>query len=183
MGQVGPPRDARAVGVALGLGAVLGFALIATVAWWLPRPAMVGAPGQVQPALEDLKRIFARPAFVPTPADNPATPAKLALGQRLFEDQRLSVTGTIACASCHDPKPSFADGESTGRGVSGRRLVRHTPSLWNLAWSPLLMWDGRASSLEAQIRLPLTHPDEMGATFAHAVERLSADRQYTLAFA
>jgi hypothetical protein len=85
--------------------------------------------------------------------------------------QALSVTGTIACVSCHDPKLAFTDGESTGRGVSGRPLVRHTPSLWNVAWSPLLMWDGRADSLEDQIRLPLTHPDEMGATFQHAVER------------
>jgi cytochrome c peroxidase len=115
---------------------------------------------------------------VPAPADNPATPAKLALGRRLFEDKRLSVTGTIGCVSCHDPKLAFTDGESTGRGVSGRPLARHTPSLWNVAWSPLLMWDGRASNLEEQIRLPLTHPDEMGATFEHAVERLTPDLDY-----
>ena len=45
------------------------------------------------------------------------------------------------------------------------------------------MWDGRASSLEEQIRLPLTHPDEMGATYQHAVERFAADADYTRAFA
>ena len=35
------------------------------------------------------------------------SPAKIALGKRLFEDKELSSTGTIACASCHDPKLSF----------------------------------------------------------------------------
>jgi cytochrome c peroxidase len=184
MAQAGLPRDGRAVAVGLATGAMLGFALIAAIAAWWPRPlAIVGAARPAQPTLAELKRIFARPTFVPAPANNPATPAKLALGQRLFEDRRLSVTGTIACVSCHDPKLAFTDGESTGRGVSGRPLVRHTPSLWNVAWSPLLMWDGRADSLEDQIRLPLTHPDEMGATFQHAVERLSADLDYVSAFA
>ena len=164
-------------------GVVLGFALLAASLWWWPKPATVGTARQGQPTLEELKRTFARPTYLPAPADNPATPAKLALGQRLFEDKRLSVTGTISCSSCHDPKLALTDGESTGRGVSGRPLVRHTPSLWNVAFSPLLMWDGRASSLEDQIRLPLTHPDEMGATYQHAVERLSADADYVRAFA
>jgi cytochrome c peroxidase len=160
-----------------------GLALLAAAAWWWPKPIALAARGQAQPTLEELRRVFARPAFLPAPADNPVTPAKLALGLRLFEDKRLSVTGTIACASCHDPKLAFADGEGTSRGVSGRPLARHTPSLWNVAFSPLLMWDGRASSLEDQIRLPLTHPDEMGASYQHAVERLSADANYVRAFA
>lgn len=181
MGQGEPPRDAPPVGLGLA-AAVVGFALLAAVTWW-PRPAAVGATQQAQPTLQDLRRAFARPTFVPEPADNPATPAKVALGRRLFEDKRLSVTGTIGCVSCHDPKLAFTDGESTGRGVSGRPLARHTPSLWNVAWSPLLMWDGRASDLEEQIRLPLTHPDEMGATFEHAVERLTPDLDYVRAFA
>jgi cytochrome c peroxidase len=164
-------------------GVALGFILLSASLWWWPKPATIGATRPGQPTLEQLKRSFARPSYLPQPADNPATPAKLALGQRLFEDKRLSVTGTISCSSCHNPKLAFTDGEDASRGVSGRPLVRHTPSLWNVAWSPLLMWDGRASSLEDQIRLPLTHPDEMGATFQHAVERLAADADYTRAFA
>src|SRR5262245_14325082 len=35
------------------------------------------------------------------PADNPQTPEKIAPGQKLFFDGRLSVDGTVACASCH----------------------------------------------------------------------------------
>ena len=119
--------------------------------------------------LETLKAKFARPSALPSPAANAPTAATVALGQRLFFDKEFSATGTIACASCHDPKLAFSDGEATGRGVSGRRLVRHTPTLWNLAWSRLLFWDGRAPSLEAQVRFPVEHPDEMGDSLENAV--------------
>src|SRR6266576_7129089 len=43
------------------------------------------------------------------PADNPQTPEKISLGQRLFLDPRLSVDGTISCSTCHDPKLAFTD--------------------------------------------------------------------------
>src|SRR5882724_11949796 len=37
------------------------------------------------------------------PPDNPQTPEKIALGERLFFDGRLSADGTVACSTCHDP--------------------------------------------------------------------------------
>src|SRR5262245_449112 len=77
MGQGGLPRDAPSVGLGFAAGVVLGFALLGATLWWWPKPAAVAAR-QAQPTLEELKRIFARPTFVPAPADNPATPAKLA---------------------------------------------------------------------------------------------------------
>jgi cytochrome c peroxidase len=126
---------------------------------------------------------FQRPLFVPHPADNPATPARVALGKRLFEDKRLSADGTVACASCHDPRLAFGDGETTGKGITGRPLARHTPSLWNVAFSPVLFWDGRASSLEDQVRFPVEHPDEMGSTLEAAAQRLARDETYVRAFA
>ena len=67
--------------------------------------------------------------------------------------------------------------------MTGRRLARHTPSLWNVAWSPLLFWDGRAPSLENQIRFPVEHPDEMGSSLENAVDRFSRHDSYVRAFA
>jgi len=40
----------------------------------------------------------------PIPVENPQTPAKIALGQVLFWDEQLSVTGTVACGTCHMPR-------------------------------------------------------------------------------
>lgn len=131
-----------------------------------------------------LRQLFARPVGVPHPPDNPPTPEKIALGERLFNDVRLSGNGQISCASCHDARLGFADGTPRSRsGTSGRELIRHTPALWNLAWAPLLMWDGRAASLEAQIVLPVEHPDEMGGSLEKTVERLAANADMRNAFA
>ena len=139
--------------------------------------------GKAPDPLAALKAKFERPRFVPHPPGNSPSPEKIALGRRLFEDKALSSTGTIACASCHDPRLAFGDGEPMGKGVTGRRLVRHTPSLWNAAFSPLLFWDGRASSLEDQVRFPVEHADEMGSTLDAAALRLARDAGYVRAFA
>ncbi|MCK5257664.1 MAG: hypothetical protein KAQ81_16660, partial [Deltaproteobacteria bacterium] len=39
---------------------------------------------------------------LPIPADNPQTPEKIALGDKLFHDKRFSKTGEVNCATCHD---------------------------------------------------------------------------------
>lgn len=45
----------------------------------------------------------------PVPTGNPQTPAKIALGQAIFWDEQLSVTGTVACGTCHAPKGGGSD--------------------------------------------------------------------------
>jgi cytochrome c peroxidase len=170
-----------AAAAALLVGSLLGFAAVAALEL-LPaiKPAGAQTAGD---NLAALRAKFARPTFVPNPPGNLPTTAKVVLGKRLFEDKSLSVNGTKACISCHDPKLSFTDGEPTGQGVTGRPLVRHTPTLWNVAWSPLLFWDGRASSLEDQVHFPVEHPDEMGSSLADGAARLSRDDSYVRAFA
>ena len=56
---------------------------------------------------------------LPAPDDNLLTPAKAAVGRRLFTDKRLSSDGTVACASCHDPARAFSDGRAVAVGVAG----------------------------------------------------------------
>lgn len=60
----------------------------------------------------------------PIPAGNPQTPAKINLGKALFWEEQLSVTGTVACGSCHrpsnagtDPRSLFANAGSTHPGA------------------------------------------------------------------
>ncbi len=59
--------------------------------------------------------------------------------------------------------------------MSGGDLQRNTPSLWNLAWSRSYFWDGRAPSLEAQVRAPIESPEEMGGDWPAILARLEAD--------
>jgi cytochrome c peroxidase len=168
-------RELAAAAVAFAVAMFLGVTLTGAL-----RPLPRTQEGQPAAALA---ASFARPNFVPHPVDNPPTPAKVALGKRLFQEVDLSATGTTACATCHDPRLAFADGEAKGRGVSGRRLPRHTPSLWNVAFAPLLFWDGRASSLEEQVRYPVEHPDEMASTLDGAADRLRRRGDYLADFA
>lgn len=151
------------------------------------RVAVAETPAAIRKAPVDdlaaLKAKFRRPDSVPFPADNPYSEAKRVLGERLFSDTRLSADASISCASCHDRRKGFADGLAHGKGVPGRPLARHTPTLWNLAFASHVFWDGRARSLEEQVAGPISSPDEMAQPVPQAVERLAADPAVAGAFA
>lgn len=125
------------------------------------------------------------------PADNRMTAAKIELGRRLFYDADLSIDGTMACATCHEQRHAFADGNATHPGVHGDSGKRNVPGLANVGWAPTLTWaDPRVTRLEAQALIPLlgTDPIEMGMAGKEAelARRLSADacyrRQFRTAF-
>ena len=115
---------------------------------------------------------------MPVPKDNPLTPAKIALGKRLFNDNRLSADETMSCASCHDPQHDFSDQRMAALGIYGRRGPRRVPRLINRAYGSSFFWDGRAASLEAQVLQPIANPNEMGMTVDEALQRIKADRSY-----
>src|SRR6266851_3024203 len=84
------------------------------------------------------------------PADNPQTPEKIELGQRLFFDGRLSADGTVACSTCHDPARAFTDGRASSIGIKGRVGQRNAPTILNAMYNKTQFWDGRAKTLEEQ---------------------------------
>lgn len=116
------------------------------------------------------------------PKDNPSTLAKVALGKMLFFDPRLSSTKKVSCASCHIPKYGFSNGQRFGTGVKGLRTARNVPTLYNVAYSPLLFWDGRARSLEEQALMPIQHPKEMAMSLEALVNRLNKVEAYRKKF-
>lgn len=84
------------------------------------------------------------------PADNPMSAEKVALGEQLFFDRRLSGDGTHACSSCHLCEDGLTDGLPTAVGAFGKKLPRSSPTLWNIGYHREFYWDGRSASLEAQ---------------------------------
>ena len=104
------------------------------------------------------------------PADNPITPAKVALGRDLFYETKLSVNNTKACASCHSVSESFSDaGNAISVGATGQRGSRNAPGLMNVAYDTTFFWDGRASSLEMQAGMPILNSIELGNSDSNAV--------------
>jgi cytochrome c peroxidase len=103
------------------------------------------------------------PAAVPIPDTNPLTAEKIALGRRLFFDQRLSPNDTMSCAVCHVPAQGFTVHESRlAVGFKGKTTKRNSPTLYNVAYQQLLFHDGREFTLEDQSIAPLTSAAEMG---------------------
>ena len=142
-----------------------------------------GQPSALDPAqLETLKKQFVAPKTVPFPADNPPTPEKLALGQKLFFEPGISGSGQLACASCHDARHGFSDGEVRSIGVKGTPLARHTQTIVNMAWAKIFFWDGRAKTLEQQSVMPISTEDEMGMTHEVMTTKLRADAAYRRQF-
>jgi cytochrome c peroxidase len=117
------------------------------------------------------------------PPNNPQTPEKIALGEKLFFDGRLSANGTVACASCHDPRLAFTDGRPVSVGIGNRMGQRNAPTVLNALYNKTQFWDGRAASLEQQAGLPIVNPVEMGQpTLESAVARIAAIPEYRATF-
>jgi len=117
------------------------------------------------------------------PADNPQTPEKISLGQRLFFDRRLSVDGTVSCSTCHDPARAFTDRKPTSVGIKGRVGQRNAPTVLNTLYNKTQFWDGRVNTLEEQAPLPIVNSVEMGQpNLDAAVAQIAAVGDYQQAF-
>ena len=117
------------------------------------------------------------------PANNPMTAEKVVLGEMLFFDKRLSASGSVSCAVCHDPANAFTDHQTVSTGTSGNTGTRNAPTILNAMFNEQLFWDGRAGSLEEQAKQPLTNPLEMGmGSYEVVVERVSAIPEYQKEF-
>lgn len=117
------------------------------------------------------------------PPDNPQTPEKISLGQKLFFDRRLSVDGSISCSTCHDPAFAFTDRKPTSVGVKSRVGQRNAPTILNALYNKTQFWDGRVKTLEEQAALPIVNSVEMGhPNLDAAVAQIATVTEYRQAF-
>jgi cytochrome c peroxidase len=107
------------------------------------------------------------------PPSNPMTKGKVELGRQLYFDPRVSLDGTVSCASCHDPAKGWTDNAPTSTGIDGQVGGRSAPTVLNTAYGRTMFWDGRAPSLEGQAQGPIQNKIEMGdQSYKQIVERL-----------
>lgn len=130
---------------------------------------------------------FVVPTGWPAPvydfAANPLTQEGVALGRRLFYDGQLSKDGNFPCASCHQQFAAFATLEHPlSHGFNNALTTRNAPALFNLAWQPLFMDDGRIARLDEQPLTPLMAPDEMAADIHSVLRQLRKDSAYRRLF-
>src|SRR5438093_5352654 len=119
------------------------------------------------------------------PAGSEPTPEKVALGEKLFNDKRISVNDKVSCATCHDPAKGFVDHKPLAEGVAApaKRTQRNSPTVLNAMFNAVQFWDGRAPSLEEQAKLPILNPIEMGQKSSDdVVNKLRGIAEYRTAF-
>lgn len=121
---------------------------------------------------------------VPIPADNPQSPEKIKLGDKLFHDKRFSSTGQVSCATCHDAKKAFTDSPlRVSEGIYKLKGTRNAPTVINTAYFHSMFWDGREPSLEEQSKGPMVNPVEMGLPNHDPVLKIvRTDPEYVKAF-
>jgi cytochrome c peroxidase len=124
--------------------------------------------------------------ITPIPPPLRADSLKLALGERLFGDTRLSADGNLACSSCHDIRTSGADGGSSRTAKDGSTPSFDTLTIFNAALNFRLTWEGRFRTLESQAEASLENPANMHTSAADVVRKLNADpemiKQFRVAY-
>ncbi|MDN5396244.1 MAG: c-type cytochrome [Chryseobacterium sp.] len=117
------------------------------------------------------------------PKDNPYSEDKMELGKVLFFDPRLSKSGQISCANCHNPEIGWSDGSRVSFGHDRQTGTRNAPTLVNIGYAKTLFWDGRAATLEEQVKAPIENPVEMNLHMSMAVKNIRKIKNYKPLFA
>lgn len=109
---------------------------------------------------------------------------KVALGDKLFHDTRLSKDNTVSCASCHGLDTGGVDRLPRSKGVGGVEGGVNSPTVFNSSFNFVQFWDGRAKDLHEQAGGPVMNPKEMGsANWDEVIAKLKADPEYVEKFA
>lgn len=118
----------------------------------------------------------------PGPPDNPTTPAKAALGAKLFFDPRLSGDTSTPCVKCHDPKAGWGTADDESIGYPGTMHFRNSQTVLNTGSLKKLFWEGREGSLESQFWAAGGGESANNMTFEMARSRLSQIPEYVKLF-
>ncbi len=116
----------------------------------------------------------------PLPSHLDVDMKKAALGEKLFNDKRLSADGTLACSGCHAYEKAGTDNSRFSEGIRKQFGDINAPTVFNAVFNVRQFWDGRAADLQEQAGGPPLNPIEMGCKgWEEIVERLSADEALT----
>lgn len=124
-----------------------------------------------------VESVWERPMVV-FPLDNPISEASVELGSALFFESLLSKDSSLSCQSCHLNNSAFADHLPLGEGIKGRHVTRNTPTLFNVAYHPYYMMDGKFKTLEDQVLGPINEHREFDMNPEEVISRLKTVPYY-----
>jgi cytochrome c peroxidase len=115
--------------------------------------------------------------ITPIPAAPAQDPRRVALGEQLFRDPRLSHDNARSCLSCHDTRTNGASANAHDLTPGGQPLALTTPTVFNAALNFRLNWEGNVRSLEREVEETLRKPETMASSADEVVSKLRADRE------
>jgi cytochrome c peroxidase len=152
---------------------------------WICLTLLLLAIGAAAQALDSepsgAKPLTDQEPITPVPPPPEADPRKLALGEHLFGDHRLSTDGKLACSSCHDLRTNGASGGQTV-GQDGSKPPFDTLTVFNAALSFRLNWEGNFRDLGAQAESSLENPVNLRTSVDEVLRKLNADPQMVQQF-
>jgi len=113
------------------------------------------------------------------PSSLPVCPKRVALGEKMYNDKRISLDGTISCYTCHMLNEGGVSSKQfrTSEGINGQFGGVNAPTVYNACFNVQQFWNGRAATLQDQAAGPPANPVEMGdQTWDDIVARLSQDK-------
>ncbi|MDR1849338.1 MAG: cytochrome-c peroxidase [Zoogloeaceae bacterium] len=141
-----------------------------------------GSPEAPQNTLQPNAPILSEEPIIPITIPTGLDRQKVALGQSLFRDVRLSRDGTVSCATCHNLLLGGVDRLPRSRGVGNAEGDINAPTVYNSGFNFRQFWDGRAASLEEQAAGPILNPAEMASSWEKVISVLEADAQISARF-
>ena len=107
---------------------------------------------------------------------------KVALGELLFHDPRLSSNNNVSCANCHNLAAGGVDSMPGSIGVNGGPGEVNSPTVFNAGLNFSQFWDGRAETLDEQVNGPIHNPVEMDSNWPDIIDKLKTDKKYRSLF-
>jgi cytochrome c peroxidase len=130
----------------------------------------------------DSRAVADQEPITPIPPPPAADPLKLALGERLFGDTRLSGDGKLACSSCHDVQTNGAGSGSSNDTHDRSKHPFNTLTVFNAVLNFRLNWEGNFRALDAHIESSLQNPVNMRTSVDEVVAKLNADPEMSRQF-
>jgi len=127
------------------------------------------------------KNAFDQEAVVGNPAFR-SSPERIALGEKLFYEGRISGNGKTSCGSCHKPALAYTDGLKTSKGFEKGNIQRNAPTITYAGLQQAMFYDLRSPSLEDQAADVIHNKEEMHGSIERVAEWIRSDAEYSKLF-
>jgi cytochrome c peroxidase len=127
------------------------------------------------------KNAFDQEAVVGNPAFR-SSPERIALGEKLFYEGRISGNGKTSCGTCHQPALAYTDGLKTSKGFEKGNIRRNAPTITYAGLQQAMFYDLRSPSLEDQAADVIHNKEEMHGSIERVAEWIKSDVQYSRMF-